>query len=199
MRIKALCMMVGATVENHLPMKHVQNVETMEDLGDILKDRATALMIFFEGKPITIFTNGYYELVEGDGGVTCTLDRNTPKVVFTIEGAGSFELDDPHDQYATLRFKIGGVSMAVRDMKAYFYGKGVNFPDIGDKPWPLDVTKWVPKTVSAIVAGGESFLPSSYRKYKRFTMQSVVLKHWLSIMTESLRAPNEPRLTVCIS
>ena len=78
-----------------MPMKHVQNVETMEDLGDILKDRATAPMIFFEGKPITIFTNGYYELVEGDGGVTCTLDRNTPKVVFTIEGAGSFELDDP--------------------------------------------------------------------------------------------------------
>ena len=95
MRIKALCMMVGATVENYMPMKHVQNVETMEDLGEILKDRATAHKIFFEGKPITIFTDGYYELVEGDGGVTCTLDRNTPKVVFTIEGRRALSLTTP--------------------------------------------------------------------------------------------------------
>ncbi len=44
--------------------------------------------------------------------------------------------------------------MAVRDMKEYFYGKGASFPDIGDKPRPLDVTKWGPKTVSVVVAWG---------------------------------------------
>ena len=159
MKIKALCMMVGATMENSMPMKHVQNVETLKDLGGILKDRAEARLVFFEGAPVTIFTDGYYELVEGDSGVTCTLDRTKPKCVFTVEGAESFELVDAHDQLTVLRFKIGGISMAVRGLKAYFYGKGVSFPDVGDTPWPLDVTKWVPKIEAVVVARGESFLP----------------------------------------
>ena len=179
MKIKALCMMVGATMENIMPVKHVQSVETLKDLGGILKDRAIAPLQFFEGKPITIFTDGYYELVEGDGGVTCTLDRTTPKGVLTIEGAESFELVDAHDQFTVLRFKIGGISMAVRDLKAYVYGKGVSFPDIGDKPWPLDITKWVPKIESVVVARGESVLPPPYRKYKRFLMRGVVPNDWL--------------------
>ena len=95
MKIKALCMMVGATMENSMPMKHVQNVETLKDLGGILKDRAEALLVFFEGAPITIFTDGYYELVEGDGGVTCTLDRTKPKGVLTIEGRRALSLSTP--------------------------------------------------------------------------------------------------------
>ena len=111
-------------------------VRMQEDLFAPCKQRAMETLTGFEPFQTWIstdFLKGYYQVLDDNKGIACTLlppDGPGETVIYKVDGASEYYVNNPYEPDSDYSFMLSGGRARMSGLSGYFLEKGVTFPEL---------------------------------------------------------------------
>ncbi len=99
------------------------------------------------------FLKGYFEVLDNDDGIACTLapGSSEERCVYKVEGATDYEIDNIYEHDTNYSFNLNGSRAFMLGLSAFFVSHGVKFPEYCD--WHFEGVEIRPPRSAAGPAG----------------------------------------------
>ena len=110
-------------------------VRMQEDLFAPCKQRAMETLIGFkpfEAWTATDFLKGYYQVLDDNKGIACTLSPpgSNTRVIYKVDGATDYYVNNPYEPDSDYSFMLSGGRARMSGLSGYFLEKGITFPEL---------------------------------------------------------------------
>ena len=117
-------------------------VRMQEDLYAPCKQRAMETLSGFEPFQTwtaTDFLKGYYQVLDDNKGIACTLlPPAVPEtVIYKVDGATDYYVNNPYEPDSDYSFMLSGGRARMSGLSGYFLEKGITFPELTE--WKFHV------------------------------------------------------------
>ena len=115
-------------------------VKMQEDLFGPCRQRALETHDGFE--PFkqwtsTDFLKGYYQVLDDNGGIACTLSPPASyvggtRIIYKMDGATDYYVNNPYEPDSDYSFMLSGGRARMSGLSGYFLEKGITFPELAE-------------------------------------------------------------------
>ena len=110
-------------------------VKMQEDLFGPCRQRAMeTLPVFepFQKLSATDFLKGYYQVLDDNKGIACTLSPpgSNTRVIYKVDGATDYYVNNPYEPDSDYSFMLSGGRARMSGLSGYFLEKGITFPEL---------------------------------------------------------------------
>ena len=87
---------------------------------------------FFQNWTASDFLKGYYQVLDDNEGIACTLlpPAQGGPVIYKVDGATDYYVNNPYEPYSDYSFMLAGGRARMAGLSGYFVEKGITFPEL---------------------------------------------------------------------